>query len=150
MMRSMESLVQSLATILNSGNMLESDERIANLNCMKMNLYLFCQLVELIEGDQANSIDSVTGAKKKGGKKSKDDDFTWDWDQERLRAVTFLYNLVQLPLNPLFDPPMMEEEVVTQLASTCFKILENPVMAFQNKRDTKLSIIQVLGTMNKK
>ena len=150
MMRSMESLVQSLANTLNNTDGLESDERVTNLNCMKMNLYLFCQLVELIEGDQANSIDSVTGAKKKGGKKSKDDDFTWDWDQERLRAVTFLYNLVQLPLNPLFDPPMMEEEVVTQLASTCFKILENPVMAFQNKRDTKLSIIQVLGTMNKK
>ena len=150
MMRSMESLVQSLATILNSGNMLESDERIANLNCMKMNLYLFCQMVDLIEGDQANSIDTVTGAKKKGGKKSKDDDFTWDWDHERLRAVTFLYNLVQLPLNPLFDPPMMDEEVITQLAGTCFKILENPVMAFQNKKDIRLSIIEVLGTMNKK
>lgn len=81
---------------------------------------------------------------------TKDDDFTWDWDSERLKSVTLLYNLLQLPLNPLFDPPMMEEEVVTQLASTCFKILENPVMAFQNKRDTKLSIIQVLGTMNKK
>ena len=149
-MRSMESLVQSLANTLNNSDGLESDERVTNLNCMKMNLYLFCQLVELIEGDQANSIDSVTGAKKKGGKKSKDDDFTWDWDQERLRAVTFLYNLVQLPLNPLFDPPMMEEEVVTQLAGTCFKILENPVMAFQNKKDIRLSLIEVLGTLNKK
>ena len=65
----------------------------------------------------------VTGAKKKGGKKNKDDDFTWDWDQERLRAVTFLYNLVQLPLNPLFDPPMMEEEVVTQISGS-FQLLK--------------------------
>ena len=53
---------------------LEQDERATNLNCMKMNLYLFCQMVELIEGDQANSIDTVTGAKRKGNKKSKDDD----------------------------------------------------------------------------
>ena len=110
-MRSMERLVESLATTLNTGHTLDSEDRVRQLNCMKMNLYLFCQLVELVEGDQANSIDTVTGAKKKGGKKNKDDDFTWDWDQERLRAVTFLYNLVQLPLNPLFDPPMMEEEV---------------------------------------
>jgi len=149
-MKSMENLVQVLAKLLNSDTGLESEERLANLNCMKMNLYLFCQMVELIEGDQANSIDTVTGAKKKGGKKSKDDDFTWDWDHERLRAVTILYNLVQLPLNPLFDPPMMEEEVVTQISGTCFKILENPVMAFQNKKDTRLSIMETLGTLNKK
>ena len=81
--------------------------------------------VELIEGDQTNSIDAVTGkiliifislshhpslpsgGKKKGGKKTRDDDFTWDWDSERLQSVTILYNLLQLPLNPLFDPPMM-------------------------------------------
>ena len=150
MMRSMESLVENLATVLNLGQVMDTDDRMRSLNCMKMNLYLFCQMVELIEGDQANAIDTVTGAKKKGGKKNKDDDFTWDWDQERLRAVTFLYNLVQLPLNPLFDPPMMEEEVVTQIAGTCFKILENPVLAFQNKKDTRLSIIEVLGTLNKK
>ena len=70
MMKSMENLVQSLATVLNNKDGgLEQDERITNLNCMKMNLYLFCQMVELIEGDQANSIDTVTGAKKKGNKK---------------------------------------------------------------------------------
>ena len=106
-------------------------------------IFIFCFASEIF-----NNINS--GGKKKGGKKTKDDDFTWDWDSERLKSVTLLYNLLQLPLNPLFDPPMMEEEVVTQLASTCFKILENPVMAFQNKRDVRLSIIQVLGTMNKK
>lgn len=87
---------------------------------------------------------------RKGRKKNRDDDFTWDWDQERMRAVTLLYNLVQLNLNTLFDPPMMEEEVINLIASSMFKILENPVMAFQNKRDVRLSIIQVLGTVNKK
>jgi len=64
--------------------------------------------------------------------------------------VTLLYNLVQLNLNTLFDPPMMEEEVINLIASSMFKILENPVMAFQNKKDVRLSIIQVLGTVNKK
>ena len=92
----------------------------------------------------------MTGGKSKGKKKSKDDDFTWEWEKERLRAITLLYNLVQLNISQLFDPPTIEEEVVNLVASTCFKILENPVMAFQNKRDVRLSIIQVLGTMNKK
>jgi len=148
--RGMASLVDSLALVLNSGQLLESEERVSNLNCMKMMLYLFCQLVELVEQEQGSMVDAVTGAKQKGKKKAKDDDFTWDWDQERLRAVTLLYNLVQLNLNTLFDPPMMEEEVINLIASTMFKTLENPVMAFQNKRDVRLSIMQVLGTVNKK
>ena len=46
MMMSMEKLVQKLASVLNSGaGMVETDERISHLNCLKMNLYLFCQLV---------------------------------------------------------------------------------------------------------
>jgi len=148
--RGMSSLVESLAAVLNSRQLLESDERVTNLNCMKMMLYLFCQLVEMVDMEQGSMVDAVTGAKQKGKKKAKDDDFTWDWDQERLRAVTLLYNLVQLNLNTLFDPPMMEEEVINLIASAMFKILENPVMAFQNKRDVRLSIMQVLGTVNKK
>eukprot|EP00092_Neocalanus_flemingeri_P032797 GFUD01035670.1.p1 GENE.GFUD01035670.1~~GFUD01035670.1.p1 ORF type:complete len:1485 (+),score=509.47 GFUD01035670.1:55-4509(+) len=149
--RGMGSLVDSLALVLNSGQLLETDDRVSQLNCMKMMLYLFCQLVEMVDMEQASAVDAVTGAKQKGKKKTnKDDDFTWDWDQERLRAVTLLYNLVQLNLNTLFDPPMMEEEVINLIASTMFKILENPVMAFQNKRDVRLSIMQVLGTVNKK
>jgi len=148
--RGMASLVDNLALVLNSGQLLETEDRMSNLNCMKMMLYLFCQLAELVEMEQGSMVDAVTGAKQKGKKKARDDDFTWDWDQERLRAVTLLYNLVQLNLNTLFDPPMIEEEVINLIASTMFKILENPVMAFQNKRDVRLSIIQVLGTVNKK
>jgi len=148
--RGMASLVDSLAAVLNSGQLLEMEDRVSNLNCMKMMLYLFCQLVEMVDMEQGSMVDAVTGAKQKGKKKARDDDFTWDWDQERLRAVTLLYNLVQLNLNTLFDPPMMEEEVINLIASSMFKILENPVMAFQNKRDVRLSIMQVLGTVNKK
>jgi len=148
--RGMASLVDSLAAVLTSGQLLETEDRVSNLNCMKMMLYLFCQLVEMVDQEQGSMVDAVTGAKQKGKKKARDDDFTWDWDQERMRAVTLLYNLVQLNLNTLFDPPMMEEEVINLIASSMFKILENPVMAFQNKRDVRLSIMQVLGTVNKK
>jgi len=115
-----------------------------------MILYLFCQLIEMIDAEQSSMVDAVTGAKQKGRKKAAGDDFSWDWDSERHRAVTLIYNLVQLNLNTLFDPPMMEEEVINIIASSMFKLLENPVMAFQNKRDVRLSTIQVLGTVNKK
>ena len=83
--RGMASLVDNLASTLNSGELLEVEARVTNLNCMKMMLYIFCQLVEMIDMEQCSMIDAVTGAKQKGKKKAKDDDFTWDWDQERLR-----------------------------------------------------------------
>ena len=55
-----------------------------------------------------------------------------------------LYNLVQLNLNVLFDPPLVEEEFVNLIANTVFKVLENPVMSHQKTRDSRLSIIQVI------
>ena len=48
---------------------------------------------------------------------SRDDDYTWDWDHERAKAVTLVYNLLQLNLNTLFDPPLMEEEVVNLIGT---------------------------------
>ena len=81
----MSSLVDSLAASLNSGQLMESDERLSNLNCMKMILYLFCQLIEMIDAEQSSMVDAVTGAKQKGRKKAAGDDFSWDWDSERHR-----------------------------------------------------------------
>ena len=72
---------------------MEHDDRVENLNKTKMLLYLFCQLVELVEGDQGQ-VDPLTGAKQKGKKKNKDDDYTWDWDVERNRSdSTFFMGL---------------------------------------------------------
>ena len=78
----MNDLIESLSKLLNSGQLLEYDERVENLNMTKMMLYLFCQLVELVESEQGQ-VDTVTGARQKGKKKSKEDDYSWDWDVER-------------------------------------------------------------------
>ena len=146
----MDCLVDELSQLLNaSSQAVEAEDRLATLNTMKMVLYAFCQLIDLIEADQAQA-DPVTGVKAKGKKRSKEDDFTWEWEKERHRAVTLLYNLVQLRVSQLFEPPTIEEEVVNLIASTCFKILENPSLAHQRTKDTRQGIVQVLGTMNKK
>jgi condensin complex subunit 1 len=41
-------------------------------------------------------------------------------------------------------------QVINLVASTCFKILENPSLGHQRTKDTRAGIIQVLGTINKK
>ena len=94
---------------------------------MKMTLYVFCQLIDLIKADQLQS-DPITGVKAKGKNKGKEEDWDWDWDwnwdweKERLRVVTLLNNLVQLRVSQLFDPPTIEEEVVNLIAGSCFKV----------------------------
>jgi len=146
----MTSLVENLSTVLTQGKLPETEERITWLNTFKMLTYLYTQMIEEVEGDQLRA-DPLTGGKAKAGKKkSTHDDFTWDWDVERGRCVVLLYNLLQLNLNSLFDPPMIEEEVVNCVANTLFKMLENPVLSHVKTKDVRLSIIQVLGTLNKK
>ena len=59
--RGMASLVNSLAAVLTSGQLLETEDRVSNLNCMKIMLLLFCQLVEMVDQEQGFMVDAVTG-----------------------------------------------------------------------------------------
>jgi hypothetical protein len=38
--------------VLTSGQLLEIEDRVTNLNCIKMMLYLFCQLVEMVDMEE--------------------------------------------------------------------------------------------------
>ena len=93
--------------------------------------------------------DPLTGGKAKS-KKKRDEDIQGDWEQDRHRAVSLLYNLVQLNVNQLFDPPIIEDEVLSIIGFTLFKMLENPNLALVKCKDVRLSTIQVLGTINKR
>lgn len=43
-------------------------------------------------------------------KRKKGDDTSWDWDVEKLEAISILKNLIVLPLNRLWNPSVIEEE----------------------------------------
>ena len=123
---------------------------------MKMIFYLLCQIVEMLE-DTAMQLDSAAiavggkGKKKKNAPRFEDDeDMSWDWDSRRQEAVTLMYRLVNLNLNSLFNPPLVEEELINMLGNCMFKLLENPSIALQKGRDVRASVLQVLGTMNAK
>jgi condensin complex subunit 1 len=150
-MTGMASLVDQLSNLLgNAGQHLAEDERLQSLNQMKMILYLLCQLTQKVENEQS-IFDPVTGGKAKGGKKkTRDDDTIGNWEFDRPRIVSMIYNLFQLNLNLLFEPPVMEDEVLDLVGFTLFKICENPTMGQVKCKDIRLSLIQVLGTMNKK
>ena len=106
-------------------------------NKMKMNVYLMSQLVELIETDvQQKESANVAIANKKGQKKKVSLE-SWSWDEKRLEAVTLFFRLMSLNVNALFEPPIIEEELVNLVGNCVFRIFENPGIALQRLKDTR-------------
>lgn len=114
-------------------------------NKMKMIVYLLCQLVEMIEADviQKESASAATNMK---NKKKKADE-SWSWDSQRNEAITLAFRLLSLNINSLFDPPLVEEELINLIGNCVFRIFENPGIALQRLKDTRTGLIQVLGVM---
>ena len=102
-----------------------------------MNVYLMSQLVELIETDvQQKESANVAIANKKGQKKKVSLE-SWSWDEKRLEAVTLFFRLMSLNVNALFEPPIIEEELVNLVGNCVFRIFENPGIALQRLKDTR-------------
>lgn len=127
---------------------------------MKMIVYLLCQMVELLEAQaQQNESASIANAGGKGKRNRQnkaarinaaEDGITWDWEMKKSEIVTLMFRLLSLNLNALFDPPLVEEELINLLGNCMFRLLENPTISHQRCRDVRISIIQVLGQMNTK
>ena len=114
---------------------------------MKMNVYLMSQLAELIETDvQQKESANVAIASKKGQKKKVSLE-TWSWDEKRLEAITLFFRLMSLNINALFEPPIIEEELVNLVGNCVFRIFENPSIALQRLKDTRSGLTQVLGML---
>ncbi|KAF7997890.1 hypothetical protein HCN44_009288 [Aphidius gifuensis] len=125
------------------------EERKLYLCINKMLAYLISNLTCYLE-DTTLSMDTgiTTGAgqKKKNAQKS---DARNDWEGKRNKLLCLIYSWLQLPLQNLWNPPIVEESFVMLLADICYKILEND----KNSKDTKhikSSIFQILGTLVKR
>lgn len=137
-----------------------SNEKKAYATRMKMIVYLLCQMVELLEAQsQQNDSASIANAGGKGKRNRQnkaarqnaaEDGIAWDWDMKKSEIVTLIFRLLSLNLNSLFDPPLVEEELINLLGNCMFRLLENPTIAHQRCKDVRTSIIQVLGQMNSK
>ncbi len=130
-----------------------ASEKESWLTRTKMLVYLMCQMVELLESQDssASAAPSLAGRGGRGGKKASSTSSgsdSWSWTVERKQsAVTLLYKLFNLNLALLFDPPVVEEDLVNCVATALFRLLENPSVALQKGKDLRLSIFQILGNL---
>ncbi|KAH9513584.1 Condensin complex subunit 1 [Bulinus truncatus] len=136
-----QTFLDKLPFILDESD-LSREERLNNLNGLKMSCYLLCQFMELFE-----SIDTkpTTVAVKGKGKKTKSSNLTMDWNMEKQNGLQLLYGFLNLSLSKLWDPPVVEEEYISLVSSCCCKTLENP--STSKSRESIVLIAHIFGNL---
>lgn len=115
------------------------NERSIMLNALKMLLYANISLVKKVDKDVF-----VTEGKK--SKKQANDSENERWEALRYAALLQLFNILQLPLRNLWDPPIAEEDFVNLCAEFAYCTIEHSSIKKKNVEDTAF---QVLGTLLK-
>lgn len=143
--KAMDMLVINMENIFEKRSELSEEERIRFLNITKMIAYiyslLFCQIEDEILKDGS---DKLSGKRKKGPRSELEE----EWEDNREKALEYIYRLLQLPLQRLWQPPIVEDIFITVLTRACYKLLGQSRDSRQkNQRQT---IFEILGTSVKR
>lgn len=113
----------------------------------KMHVYIVCSLTCHLE-DTTYSLDTglESGRKKKTAKKS---DQREEWEPRRDKLLLTIHRWLQLPLQNLWTPPIVEEAFVQLIADVCYKTLEHD-KENKTKSDVRNTIFQILGILVKR
>ncbi|XP_070560344.1 condensin complex subunit 1-like [Ptychodera flava] len=136
----------ALSSAVQDGGM-DSPSKHKFRNAVKMISYLLCQFAETLEAEYTKpSTTTLTG---KGRKKSSKKPVSGlDWEKERENFIQSVFQVVQLHLSRVWEPPVVEEEYVNLVANCCYKLLENPDVS--RDKTTKEAIFRILGTLVKR
>ncbi|XP_063681213.1 condensin complex subunit 1-like [Bolinopsis microptera] len=141
-----EQHTETLARIF-SNERLDSQDKLAHLNALQMEVYILVELYQCFEEEGKSSHQIVT-TKKGKGKKNREDIGTCWGSGERQEGLHALRQLLDLNLALLWDPPVVHETFVEQVASCCYKLLENSEVLKCKK--TLEFIFHVLGILIKR
>lgn len=139
--KSIDQLGLELAEFLLNTNV-SSDDRCVQLNTLKMLIYSQITLIKRIDKDVFVFIET------KGKKKHSPEDLEHSqWEEKRYKSLLQLFNILQLPLENLWQPPVAEEAFVNLCAEIAYRSLEHPTIKDKNVADTSF---QILGTLLKR
>uniref|UniRef100_A0A8B9MWC3 Condensin complex subunit 1 n=1 Tax=Accipiter nisus TaxID=211598 RepID=A0A8B9MWC3_9AVES len=127
-----------LPAILGDSGLSRAD-RTAHLNALKMNCYLLTGLVDAFEMETCKS--GLLEIKKNRTKTSGS-----LWEEEREPLLRLLTQLLQLDLHKLWGGSVMEEEFVSLMTGSCYRILENSSIGLQKYRATREAVTHLLAT----
>ncbi|XP_027741015.1 condensin complex subunit 1 isoform X1 [Empidonax traillii] len=132
-----------LPSILSDSGLSHAD-RAAHLNALKMNCYLLTSLMDAFEMEtRKNSLLEANP----GGKNKKNHAKTSGslWEEEREPVLQLLTQVLQLDLRQLWGGLSVEEEFVSLMMGSCYRILENPSIGLQRYRATREAVTHLLA-----
>lgn len=119
---------------------LDTDNRIEVLNAAKMTVYLMINTIKKIDKN-VKTILNARLVKKSARKQDAPEDYE-AWEEKRTLCLIQLYNFVKLPLEKLWDPPVVEESFVTLFCEVAYRTLEHPSIKSVSIINT---VFQILG-----
>ncbi|KAM6144586.1 condensin complex subunit 1 [Phoenicopterus ruber ruber] len=132
-----------LPVILGDSGLSRAD-RAAHLNALKMNCYLLTGLVDAFEMETCKSglLEVDPGGKNKKNRTKTSGSL---WEEEREPLLRLLTQLLQLDLHQLWGGLVVEEEFVSLMTGSCYRILENPSIGLQKYRATREAVMHLLA-----
>ncbi|KAK3726740.1 hypothetical protein QZH41_008305, partial [Actinostola sp. cb2023] len=152
LLRALKQHTNNISPMVEPGADVDNQTRKQHLTALKMICYLVVQLSNLYEAEATKPTTHVTTSKGRGrshaASKRKTPSSAFDWDIERDAVIELIGHMVQLDINRLWNPPLVEEEFVNLITGFCYKLLENPTVT--KTKTTKDLVFNLLATAIKK
>lgn len=144
MFKSITLLLEHLETLLGDVNnyaIQDLDERRRECKQLKLNIFVFCTLIDYLEKKSSDTVIAEVGKGK--GKKKAAKEATSEWDKCREKSIFVLSKIFTLTLQWLFNPQVVEEDFVTYVMNVNWKLFEN---ATNKQKDLINSTTIIFGT----
>ncbi|XP_031830938.1 CAP-D2 condensin subunit isoform X2 [Nomia melanderi] len=143
--KAMEMLVHDMESMFEKGTELQEEDRVRFLNTTKMLIYLFSWFICYIDDEISKDASEKLLDKRKKATKT---DMEEEWESNREKALEYVYRLLQLPLQRLWQPPIVEDSFITLLTKVCYKILEQ--CKDLKQKHIRQTIFEILGVSIKR
>ncbi|ALC40848.1 CAP-D2 [Drosophila busckii] len=145
-----DKLATQLMQLLTQSEPLSPTDRQRWLNLVKMTLYLFVNTVKRIDVGVHKAVqEQQLNQQKKRGKQVDEVESYPDWDVKRGKFLVQLYNVLQCPLEKLWNPPIADENFVCMICDICYRTLELVPPRNDNQHILD-SVFQIFGTAIKR
>lgn len=135
--KSIDGLGKVLAEFLQNSQA-NHNERSKMLTALKMLIFAKISLVKRIDKDV------LVWDGKKAKKQSAEEMNFAKWEELRYAALLQLFNILQLPLGNLWDPPIADEEFVNLCADFAYRTIEHYTIKQKNVEDTSFQVLGIL------
>uniref|UniRef100_A0A4Y0API6 Condensin complex subunit 1 n=1 Tax=Anopheles funestus TaxID=62324 RepID=A0A4Y0API6_ANOFN len=140
-----DKLGSKMADLLSRKDMDATDQQSA-LNALKMLAFLVNGMVKAIDS-YINAANEKVTTKRNKKQLVNEQVEALDWDNKRNQCIVQLFNVMQLPLEKLWEPPVCEESFVDVICDVCYRTLEQ---SYVRNRGTVDSVFQIFGTAIKR